>query len=244
MEINQAKDELIDALWLPAARRVADVLRHPLTKNKELNVFTLTNARNCREITRFAEDGLTDKELVIAWNSNHIVAMRIETDIAPKEVITYFRYEDRCCNSAEHPLAEHAPLDVLNMDFSSQGHDYEARVEKELESIERTIQLQGCASAGAFLIVYTTILADTIGVNPQQINARSDETVVRGWAGLQLDSANPASAEEKADCLRDAIVGISRKHGYGSEITEELRSLGNDHRKVYSLAVLLLKEGS
>lgn len=208
---NTLKDKLIDDLWLPVAREGGKIIC-PKARNKKMKFLTLTNDMNFQEISKFEENKLTTKDRIFAWTYSLFKKLRLETDLAPAKVFGATRYEDSILRP-QFLLSSYFPFDVINLDFSSQDPEMEAgRIEKEIKSMGKTIQLQK-AQGNKFVLIYTTLLnfnnlkygniANTLGLSSQDFPSSIKDQM------------------EKIECIEYVINRICSKHNYVGKFREE-----------------------
>ena len=180
------KSQLIRELWFPFIKNAGDYFYPRKKKNKELKIFTLTSDTDYQEILCFLDHNLTIHERIIAWTNSHFKKIRLETELGPIKIKGLVTYENAILSN-QAQIIQIFPFHIINLDFSSQNPNLEmGRIETEMKSIEKTIQIQkerGCP----FVLIYTTLL-DTNGLNPRLIGRNSDLFFIAGWPGMQVDS--------------------------------------------------------
>lgn len=239
-EVLNLKDRLIKELWLPETIKAGDIFFPRLKKNKKMKLLTLTNDRNFQEIIEFEENNLTEKEYIVVWTYSHIKKLRLETELSPARVLGATRYENST-SSSSFPICEHFPFDIVNLDFSSQDPDLESgRIEREIQSLEKTVRLQKERQRTGFMLIYTTLL-NSNELNYQGIAAVSDEIHVSGWPGLGLGEFSPriAGQMEKMACIQTVLNRIGLKYSYDVQIEKRYYSLKESQEHLYSIAALL-----
>jgi len=239
-EVLDLKDRLIKELWLPKTQDGSNIFFPRLKKNKKMKLLTLTSDTNFQEIVEFEENNLTEKECVVVWTHSHIKKLRLETELSPAKVLGATRYENSTLRSS-FAISEHFPFDIINLDFSSQQPDLESgRIEKEIQSLEKTIQLQRECQRTGFMLIYTTLL-NSNELNYQGIAVASDEIHVSGWPGLGLGefSSRIANQMEKMTCIESVLNKICLKYNYNVEIEKKYYSLEKSQKHLYSIAALL-----
>lgn len=238
-EILIFKNRLINELWLLNVKRGGNIF-YPRKKNKKMKLLTLTNDRNFQEIIRFEEENITTREYVVVWTHSHIKKLRLETELSPAKVLGATRYE-RSTSSSSFSISELFPFDVINLDFSSQDPDLESgRIEKEIQSLEKTIGLQREYERAGFILIYTTLL-NSNNLNYESIATVSNTIYVPGWSGLSLEefSSHIADQKEKMRCVESVMSEICSKYNYNVRIEKKYCSLGDFQKYLYSIAGLL-----
>ena len=234
------KNRLINELWLPNVKRSGDIFYPRLKKNKKMKLLTLTNDINFQEIARFEESKLIEKENVIVWTYSHIKKLRLETELAPAKVLGATRYENSASSSSSS-ISEHFPFDIINLDFSSQDPDLECgRIEKEVQSLEKTIRLQREHEGTGFILIYTTLL-NSNDLNYESIATTSNRIHVSGWSGLYLEefSSHIADQMEKMSCIESVMSKICLKYNYNVNIEKMHCTLEETRKYLYSIAGLV-----
>lgn len=237
LDINDAKKQLLDNLWLPTIRKGGDILYPRLRKNKKMRVLTLTAYSNSTEIDALLDEELSQKERITAWSHSLFGKFRLETEIASKSVFGSKKYEDEISNPAVS-FVKLFPFDIVNLDFSSQEPIFEkGRIEKEIMGLERTILLQ--RKKDKFVLIYTTILnsnqldLDLICTQSNQIPIhRKDRLVIEGYPPQIF------RIDQKRDCIESVLGGMLHKHEYTSSLDRAIVDLQNQ-RVVFSLAGIL-----
>lgn len=218
--IAKAKNQLIDELWLKIVKKTGSFL-YPRLKNKKMKMFTLTSDVNFAEIPRFVESKLTTKKKIVAWNYSHIKIWRLEPEpqISPAIVLGSTRFEDSILSSGT-ALIGHFPFDVINLDFSSQDCvSNQGRIEKELESLEKTIRIQkSVEQLKGFALIYTTLI-NSKEIDCQTIINKSNRMISTGWGGLILDDlpTGTANAIEKSIIIQTVLSQLASKYGFNVE---------------------------
>lgn len=240
-EIALIKDKLLDELWLPIAKQGGSILYHRLKKNKKMKMLTLTHHTNCQELEEFIKNKITKKELIIGWNRVTNEAIRLECERLGS-VIGGYVYEDTI-HANRSDIQDKFPFDILNLDFSSQNPESEERrLEKEIVSIEHTINLQATKGNKGMVLIYTTLL-DSNPLNPDEIKQISDNIRIQGWSGLSINGlpSNTIDYNEKIRCVNEIFQQICSKYQY--ENIEDINSLcielSNGSGHILSIAVLL-----
>jgi len=239
-EIILLKNQLIDTLWLPIVKRGGDIFYPRLRKNKKMKVLTLTNDRNFQEIKKFIENNLTTKERVFVWNHSLIKKLRLETELSPAIVLGTTRYEDSI-SSSSFSLRTYFPFDVINLDFSSQDPDLErGRIEKEIQSLEKTVKSQKEKGNERFVLIYTTLL-NSNNLDYRSIVNRSNAIQVARWSGLSLESFPSSIVDpiEKVECISTVLSKICLKFDYDAEIENRCHRLGTTPKYICSIIGLL-----
>lgn len=244
IEIASMKNQLIDQLWLPIAKKGGATFYPRLRINKKMKMLTLVHHSNCREIEEFIKSKLTKKELIIGWNKGRNEAIRLECEKL-ESVIGGYVYEDTIY--ANRPdIHDKFPFDIVNLDFSSQSPELEnGRIEKEILSIEHTIKIQSDKENKGMVLIYTTIL-NSRPLNPSTIKRNSNGIGIRGWGELSINDlpSNTKNYEEKIRCLEKILKQVCSKHQY--KIIEGLKksskSLSGGSKLILSIGMLLKRE--
>ena len=239
-QIPQIKTRLINDLWLPNVKKGGGVFYPKLRKNKKMKLLTLTDDRNFQEIIIFEQNNLTSKDCVIVWTHSHIKKLRLETELSPARVFGTTRYEDSI-SSSSFSLSSHFSFDIINLDFSSQTPDLESgRIEKEVQSLEKTIKLQTVQRNIGFVLIYTTLL-NSNDLNYGTIVSTSNAMHVPGWSGLDSGDFSPSITDhmEKIRCLESVLRKICLKYNYDGEFNTEYHRIDSTQKYVCSIVGLL-----
>lgn len=238
---SEVKNELIDKFWLPTTIKWGNILRPRLKKNKRLKLLTLTSDIGFREVLKFEEGELTEREYVVAWTHSHLKKLRLETEISPAKIFGLARYENSA-SSSTFPIEEYFPFDMINLDFASQEPRFEVgRLEGEIKSLEQTIKLQKAKGGSTFIFVYTTIL-NSNELDYTSIERTSNNIPVSGWAGLPSGKFphKIGAQTEKIMCIETVLSGICSKYKYGCQVEKQVVPLDEDKKyMVYSIALLI-----
>ncbi len=242
-EIVLIKDRLIDKLWIPIAIAGGKILYSRRKKNKRMKVLTLTHHSNCRETDEFIKNKLTNKELIVGWNKGTTEAIRLEGERLGSVVGPYV-YEDSIIGGMPD-VQNKFPFDILNLDFSSQNPESEGeRGEREILSIEHTINLQADKRNDGMVLIYTTLL-DSNPLNLNEIKQSSDNIGIQGWGGLSIDRLpyNTTDYREKIRCLKEILQQIFSKYQYENieDFDPLCIGLSNGSGYVLSIGVLLIR---
>ena len=238
-EVFNLKDQLINELWLPYIKRGGDIFYPRLKKNKRMKLLTLTSDKNFQEIFTFQKNNLTDKEYIFAWTYSHIKKLRLETELSPAKIFGAIRY-DNSASSSSFPISSYFPFDIINLDFSSQDPGLESgRIEREIESFERTIKLQREESGVNFIIIYTTLL-NSNNLSYKSIAMASNNIPISGWPGLTLNEfpSKIKEQKEKMRCIEAVLAKLCLKYNYNIEIEKKHFSL-KEGKYMYSIVMLL-----
>lgn len=240
--VNSVKDQLLEELWIAFVRRSGSLF-YPRLRKKRMKIFTLTSDTNFLEIPKFVESKLTNKKNILAWNYSHIKVWRLETEpqISPAIVLGATRFEDSILSN-NHPLINYFPFDVLNLDFSSQEPgSHEGRMEKEIQSLERTIEIQKRVGVqlGGFALIYTTLL-NSREINCHTIIQRSDDMRFQRWPGLNLNDqpVRTSNQVEKMRIVEKILCQLTSKYGFDVELDTVHKSLSHGY-SVFSIAEIL-----
>lgn len=242
VNVDALKDRLITELWLPIAIEAGTGFYPKLRKNKKMRLLSLTNDRNFNEIVRFEENKLTQREDVAVWTKDTLKRIRLETE-SIDIVLGGSLYEQSILGN-NCPLQEHFPRDIINLDFTSQDPDLgNGRIEKELESLEKTVNLQNQKQGKNFLLIYTTII-DSCNLDKDGIVRTSDSIRINGWGGLNINNfSQPLSDEnEKKAFIEEAIKGMCQKYGYrNSRSNNQVIDIPSCNEKLYSIAGIYVR---
>ena len=236
-EVLNFKDRLINELWLPNVKRGGDIF-YPKKKNKKMKLLTLTN-KNFQEIIKLEKNNITTKESITAWTYGYIKKLRLETEL-PVAIFGPTRYEDSI-SSSSFSLSNHFPFDIINLDFSSQDPDFEiGRVEKEIQSLEKTIRIQKQRGKNRFILIYTTLLNSNY-LSYKTIVNESNNIFVSEWLGLSSEdfSSRISDQKEKMKCIETVLTEICLKYKYQAKIEMKYFSLEENRKYLYSIVGLL-----
>lgn len=242
-EISEIKAQLLNGLWLPNVKKGGEIFHPRLRKNKKMKLLTLTDDGNFQEVVRFEENYLITRDRTIAWTHSHLKKLRLETELSPARVFGTTRYEDSI-SSSSFSLSGYFPFDIINLDFSCQNPDLESgRVEKELESLERTIKLQTEHNNMGFVLIYTTLL-NSNNLDCTNIVTTSNAIHVPQWSGLDLGGFPPSIVDhmEKIRCLKSVITKLCLKYSrcaHNDEFKTKHHCIGRTQRRVCSILGLL-----
>lgn len=242
-DVSEIKTHLVADLWLSQVREGGDVLYPKLKKNKKMKLFTLTNDGNFQEIIVFEENNLITRDRVIAWTHSHLKKLRLETELSPARVLGTTRYEDSI-SGPSFSVNRYFPFDIINLDFSCQNPDLErCRIEKEVESLERTIKLQIEQNNRGFVMIYTTLL-NSNNLDYTSVVRTSNSIQAPGWAGLDVGdfSASIADHKEKIECLKSVVSKLFLKYNaqvHNDRLNTDHHRIGTTPKYVCSIAGLL-----
>ena len=237
------KDQLIDNLWLPQVKEAKKLIHPRRRKNAQMSLLTLTDGIDMREIFRFEEEKLIEKQDVVAWVKTMNKRWRAEVVASVGYAYDGPVYDDSFLDSS-CLVSNNFPYDIINLDFHSQEPPNEqGRLEKEMKKIETIFSLQKQSACNRFVLIYTTII-DSFALNVNAIIQVSDAMHVIGWSGLNLDGfTNPISDfKQKKEFLEAFINRISEKYGYKceGEIKHLSKRIGADSENLFSLAVIMV----
>ncbi|MBA7524865.1 hypothetical protein ES705_17010 [subsurface metagenome] len=213
-EVDSIKDQLIDRLWLPIALEGGLIFFPRLRKNKRMKLFTLTNDRNFNEIIKFENNKLTKRKQIVAWARDTFKKIRLETESIGL-VLGGSLFEDSILSNS-CPLVEHFPRDLINLDFSSQYPELEnGRVEREINSLEKTIYLQYQKNGSSFVLLLTTLI-DSNDIERDVIVQSSNVIQISGWVGLNIANFSQVISDvnEKSDLIKALTIELCQKYGY------------------------------
>ena len=242
VNVDALKDRLIAELWLPIAIDAGTGFYPRLRKNKKMRLFSLTNDRNFNEIVKFEENKLTQREDVAVWTKDTLKRIRLETE-SIDIVLGGSLYEQSILGN-NCPLHEHFPMDIINLDFTSQDPDLgNGRIEKELESLEKTVNLQNQKQGKNFLLMYTTII-DSNNLNKDGVIHTSDSIRVNGRDGLNINNFSQPLIDEnsKKSFIEEVIKEICQKYGYrNSTSNNQVIDIPSCNEKLYSIAGIYVR---
>lgn len=243
VEIALIKDRLIDGLWVPIVIAAGKTFYSRRKKNKGMKVLTLTHHSNCRETDEFIKNKITNKELIVGWNKGTNEVIRLEGERLGS-VIGPYVYEDSIIEG-RNDVQNKFPFDILNLDFSSQKPESEnGRLEREILSVEHTINLQSDKGNNRMALIYTTLL-DSIRLNLDEIKRNSDNIGIQGWDGLSVDELPPNATdhEEKTRCLKEILQQTFSKYQYRNieDLNSLCKGLSNGSGYILSIGVLLIR---
>lgn len=238
------KDKLIDKLWLPEVKEAKKLIYPRRRKNARMSLLTLTDGIDMKEIFKFEEEKLIERQDVIAWVKTMIKRSRAEAE-SVGNVLDGSVYDESFLGSS-CPLNNHFPFDIINLDFHSQEPvNEQGRLEKEVEKLETIINLQKQSECNKFILIYTTTI-DACAFNTSTVFRVSDAVCVDNWGGLNLSgfAETISTGNEKKRFLEAFVNEVSRKHGYKCE--RGIKQLSNESlaesESLCSLAVILVKE--
>jgi hypothetical protein len=213
MPRNAFKNKLVDGLWLPIAKKGGKVIYPRLKKNKRMKMLTLINDSNFQEIFKFEENDLTTRDRVFVWTYSYLKKSRLEPELDPAKVFGSTRYEDSILRQS-FSLSGNFPFDLINLNFYSQDPELECgRIEKEIESLEKTIRLQRENENKRFILIYTTLL------NSNNLDYRS----ITNTLGLSSQNfpLTITRQTEKIRCIKKVLDEICSRYDYTSEFREK-----------------------
>ena len=241
INVDALKDRLITELWLPIAIEAGTGFYPKLRKNKKMRLFSLTNDRNFNEIVRFEENKLTQRKRG-SMDQRYIKKDKIRDGIY-RYCFRGSPYEQSILGN-NCPLQEHFPRDIINLDFTSQDPDLgNGRIEKELESLEKTVKLQDQKQGKNFLLIYTTII-DSNNLNKGGVIQTSDSIRVNGWSGLNINNfLQPISDESRKEAfIAETIQRMCQKYGYRSSRTDnKVVDIPIRNEKLYSMVGIYMR---
>ena len=238
--LENIKNELIDKLWLPAAKKCG-ILFYPRLKYKKMKVLTLTSYENFNEVELFIKNNLTEKNLIIGWNNSRLKCIRLETEGRIGKILGSTKYENSI--HTDHELRGYFPFDIINLDFISQDlQEEQGRLEKEMFAVEMSIKWQALKMDGrsGYVLLFTTKL-DSKDIARKIIIEHSNAIMpLNGWGGLHFNEFHETirTHEEKINFINSFIEQIGTKYHF----TVEMESLGQDYamaNNIYSLACIL-----
>jgi len=244
INVDTCKEQLVENLWLPYTKEAGQLFYPRLRKNKKMKIFSLTNENNLSDILKFEENNLIQRDDCIVWARTSFKKIRLETE-SVGGVLGPAHYPDTVLTNAT-AIAGHFPRDIINLDFSSQDIAIEdGRIEKEISSVEKTIELQNNSGGDKFLLFFTTIIDDR-NINAADVKATSDAIQMNGWAGLNIEGfTSPiVDLENKKSFLREVISRLCAKYGYEcTKIDINNIDIPSRTEKVFSVAGLFCRRG-
>lgn len=244
--INSIKNELIDNLWIGAAKKGGDTFSPRLRKNKRMKVLTLTNDSNYKEVQKFIDSKLTHKGNVIIWTHDFIKAYRLDADGKANKVLGSTRYEDSVNNSS-HELIENFPFDLINLDFSSQDPESEdGRLEREIKSLEYTIKLQNEKRNGkeGYVLIFTTLI-NSKNLNCDVLIQNCRSITVNDWTNdisLQGCTSVITDYSKKVEIIELILNQLAEKHRFTIEI-EKMERKQQEGKHICSIAGIIKHRG-
>ena len=206
-----------------------------------MRLLSLTNDRNFNEIVRFEANKLTQRENVAVWTKDTLKRIRLETE-SIDIVLGGSLYEQSILGN-NCPLQEYFPRDIINLDFTSQDPDLgNGRIERELESLEKTVELQDQKQGKNFLLIYTTII-DSNNLNKDGVIQTSDSIRVNGWSGLNINNfSQPLDESGKKTFIEEAIKRMCQKYGYkNSRSNNQVIDIPSYNEKLYSIVGIYMR---
>lgn len=244
INVDSHKDQLVESLWLPYAKEAGQSFYPRLRKNKKMKVFSLTNENNLNDIMKFEENKLIQKDDCIVWARTSFKKIRLETEPVGGVLGAAYYPDSVLTNSTE--VAGHFPRDIINLDFSSQDVVSEdGRIEKEIASIEKTIEVQKNSNGDKFLLLVTTIIDDR-NIDSNNVKTDSDAIQVNGWPGLNINGfTSPiGDLENKKSFFKEIVDKVCSKHGYACiKIDTHNIDIPSRSEKVFSVAGLFNRRG-
>lgn len=212
-DIDTLKDQLIEELWLPIVKE-AGVHFYKRRKNKQMNVFTLSNGVVFNELIRLEVENLMQRGDAILWVSNMIKAVRAETE--SRGAVLSGSICDEAILSATCQLNPFFPRDILNLDFPSQDNNSNgSRLERELEKAEQFMSLQNRKHCSGFVFLLTTVINNE-AINGNNVKNNSDAIHEDGWGGLAIGSFSQPVADnnQKPDFIKHILQSLCPKYKY------------------------------
>ena len=227
------KPILIEKLWIPNFIRFGESIR-PRIKKKGFKALSLTSGTEedeVPEIQSLLQSRLVDKKKDIClWAYTHHKKLRLE--VYGARVLGSSRYDYTILNN-KAAISGEFPYGVLNLDMASQDPPSEkGRIERELESVEATFQLQAHNPANkviGFVLAYTTLI-DEKPIDVFSLIKRLNVHHEDGWAGLKPGDFEPVAdtPEAKIELTQRVFAVLMPKYGFETLGLERL-TLGNIH---------------
>jgi len=222
--------------------RSGDEFLSETKKNKKMKLISLTNDRNFNEIAKLEENKLILREDVVIWTKDSMKRLRLETELIGIALGGSLYEQSILGNNC--PLHEHFPRDIINLDFTSQDPDLgNGRIEKELESLEKTVNLQNQRQDRNFVLIYTTII-DSCNLDKDGIICTSDSITVDDWGGLNINNfSQPISdGNGKTAFIAEIIKRMCQKYGYrNSKLSNQVMDIPSFNKKLYSIAGIYVR---
>lgn len=216
INMDTLKDHLITELWLPIAVEGGAKFYPRLHKNKKMKLFSLTNDRNFTEIIIFEQQKLIQGVDAVAWVSTPNKRWRLESEsvcsVLDGDIYSVSLLDSSC------QLSNNFPFDIINFDFSSQDICSESkRIEREIEGLEKAINLQNQKGCVQFILLYTSIL-ESNSIDKSNIIRFSDSIRINEWQGLNLDNFPQAVSDKsmKKAFVEEILRKIGQKYGYSN----------------------------
>ena len=182
-DVASSKVELIDQLWLPKIKEAKSII-YPRKKKVGMRLFTLTDGISFREISKFEEENLIQKEDVVAWVKTMIKRSRAEAE-SVGHVFDGHIYDNELFLGTSCQVKVLFPFDIINLDFESQEPTLErGRIEIEMEKLEKIIILQNQNRCNKFVLIYTTLI-DAFDIDANRVIRTSDSFTMSGWNGIE-----------------------------------------------------------
>lgn len=242
--ITTLKNKLINESWLPEVKEAKKLIYPRRRKNARMRLLTLTDGIEMKEIFKFEEEKLLERQEVVAWVKTMIKRSRAEAE-SIGNVLDGSVYDESFLGSS-CSVNNHFPFDIVNLDFHSQEPANDpGRLETETEKLEVVINLQKQAGCNKFLLIYTTLL-DPCDFNTSIVVRASNTVLVNNWNGLNLSgfAETISTLDEKKSFLEVFVNEVIRKHGYQCE--GGIKNLSNaslsDSENLFSLSAILVKE--
>jgi hypothetical protein len=213
-DVTSSKIELIDRLWLPKIREAKSII-YPRKKKGRMRLFTLTDGISFREISKFEEENLIQKEDVVAWVKTMIKRSRAEAE-SVGTVFDGHIYDNELFLGTSCQAKVLFPFDIINLDFESQEPTLErGRIEIEMDKIEKIITLQNQHNCNKFVLMYTTLI-DTCDIDANRVKQTSDSLSMSGWNGIELNGFTGLITDSalKQRYLQNYFEQLTRKYTY------------------------------
>jgi hypothetical protein len=240
------KHRFVCELWLPMVKKSTKHFFPRKRANFGMSLFTLTADNNFEEVAYFSDRTLIEKRKTVVWSYASVKCWRLETELPESTIVGLARYENSVSDDTAFTIKEKFPFNIINLDFSSQDpENEEKRIEKELDSLERTISIQN-ETNGDFILLFTTVL-NGYSLNFNEICATSDSIRFNGWTRLDDGTHTTYSLiqdnEKKIEILEYIFKRIAEKYRYCCECSIMTLKI-DDFKMAISIAGLLKREVS
>jgi hypothetical protein len=238
-EIDSIKEKMIEELWLPFIYEYSSTF-YRKRKNKKMKIFTLTNDTNHNEINRFIENDLTKKELIVGWTYSILKKIRLEA-FTGCTIEGCSRFEESIFSYST--LLECLPLDIMNLDFSSQDPIFEiGRIEKEVKSVEFLIKSQNEKQTDKYILIYTTLI-NSNQIDKSHIIRNSSSITSNDSFFFNLSDFPDIIIEQdkKLSFLENILIQILSKYNYKlNKIDKRIYHLIDSHNLIISIIFKIL----
>jgi len=211
----------------------------PRKKYKSLKVLSLTNSRNIEEVKILTKEHLSSRDHMFAWCNDFIEASSLDAEAKFKEVLDAAKFEETMLNDTDHQVYGCFPFHILNIDFTSQAVESgDGRLERELNSIEKTIMKQnGGNGSEAWLMLFTTLI-DNAPVSTDVVKTNSDRYAVSSWSGISFSKGGSLnSLDDIKNVIMEFFEKMKDKYGLQVEIDSFIKQV-NSH-EVMSVSIMV-----